>query len=65
MQREADEPTRITLDQVRAAANKYVRPGDSALILVGDLSKIEEGIRSLNLGDVVVLDVEGNVVAKP
>jgi zinc protease len=64
MQREAQEPTRITLDQVRAAANKYVRPGDAALILVGDLSKIEEGIRSLNLGEVVVLDVEGNVVAK-
>ncbi|HEY0593533.1 MAG TPA: hypothetical protein VGF40_17305, partial [Thermoanaerobaculia bacterium] len=60
LQREAEEPRRITLDQVRAAATKYVNPKDAALILVGDLAKIEAGVRSLNLGEVVVLDVEGN-----
>jgi zinc protease len=62
LQREAQEPTGITLAQVRAAAQKYVHPDDATLMLVGDLSKIEEGIRSLNLGEIVVLDVEGNVV---
>jgi len=62
LQREADEPTRISLDQVRAATKTYVRPGESTLILVGDRAKIEEGVRSLNLGDIVILDVEGNPV---
>ena len=31
------------------------------LLLVGDLSKIEAGIRKLNLGEIVVLDVEGRL----
>ncbi|MFN2442303.1 MAG: insulinase family protein, partial [Thermoanaerobaculia bacterium] len=62
LQREADEPTRISLDQVRAATKTYVRPGESTLILVGDRAKIEEGVRSLNLGDIVILDVEGNPI---
>jgi zinc protease len=62
LQREADEPTRISLDQVRAATKTYVRPAESTLILVGDRAKIEEGVRSLNLGDIVILDVEGNPI---
>jgi zinc protease len=62
LQREADEPTRISLDQVRAATKTYVRPAESTLILVGDRAKIEEGVRSLNLGEIVILDVEGNPI---
>jgi hypothetical protein len=35
------------------------------LLLVGDLSKIEAGIRALNLGEIVILDNEGRIVTKP
>ena len=36
----------------------------TSLLLVGDLSKIEAGIRELNLGEVVILDVEGRPVSR-
>jgi zinc protease len=47
---------------VNAAAAKYAQPSGAALLLVGDLSKIEAGIRKLNLGEIVRLDVEGRPV---
>jgi hypothetical protein len=33
-------------------------------LLVGDLSKIEAGVRELQLGEVVILDVEGRPAVK-
>lgn len=45
---------------VNAAAKKYAKPSGATLLLVGDLSKIESGVRELNLGGVVVLDAQGN-----
>ncbi|HZG50609.1 MAG TPA: insulinase family protein, partial [Pyrinomonadaceae bacterium] len=39
--------------QLGAAAKKFVRPGDLVWIVIGDLSKIETGIRELNLGEVI------------
>jgi len=40
-------------DQLNAAAKRVVRPEDVIWIVVGDLKKIEAGIRELNLGEVV------------
>lgn len=64
LQREVDVTSSTTMDQVMAASKKYVDPSKVSLLLVGDLGKIEQGVRSLNLGDVVVLDVEGKPVSK-
>lgn len=64
MQRETGEIERATLASVNAAAQKYATLGGATLLLVGDLSKIEAGVRELNLGEVVILDVEGKPVAK-
>jgi len=64
LQREPDELEKATLDSVNATAQKYSKPSGATLLLVGDLSKIENGVRELNLGEVVLLDVEGNPVAK-
>ncbi len=63
LQREPDELQKVTLDSVNSAAEKYANPSHAALLLVGDLSKIEAGVRSLNVGPVEVLDVEGRPVA--
>ncbi|HET7841225.1 MAG TPA: pitrilysin family protein, partial [Terriglobia bacterium] len=63
LQREPDELQKATLDSVNAAAKKYAAPGGATLLLVGDLSKIEAGVRQLNLGETVLLDVEGKPVA--
>jgi predicted Zn-dependent peptidase len=64
LQREPDELQKATLAAVNAAAQKYAQPSGATLLLVGDLSKIEAGVRELQLGEVVILDVEGKPVAK-
>jgi len=52
----------MTPAKLTSAAQKLVRPDALTWVIVGDLSKIEAGIRKLNLGDVKVLDADGNVV---
>lgn len=59
LQREVDELGKVTREAVNAAAEKYASPGQTSLLLVGDLSKIEAGIRDLHMAEVVVLDSEG------
>ncbi len=60
---EPEAVNRITLEQANAAAKKYATPREATYLLVGDRSKIEAGIRDLNLGEVVVLDEEGKSLA--
>jgi zinc protease len=64
LQRQVEEFQKATREAVNAAAEKYAAPGKVTLLLVGDLSKIEAGIRELNLGEVVILDAEGKPVRK-
>jgi predicted Zn-dependent peptidase len=49
-------------DAVRAAAKEVIHPDNFTWVIVGDLAKIEAGVRSLNLGEVKVIDAEGKVV---
>jgi zinc protease len=46
------------------AAKKFVRPGEVVWLIVGDLRKVENNIKSLALGDVVVLDTDGRVLTR-
>jgi hypothetical protein len=41
---------------VKAVAQKYIKPNQWTWLIVGDLKKIEEPIRKLNLGEVEILD---------
>ncbi|MES2128256.1 MAG: pitrilysin family protein [Pseudomonadota bacterium] len=41
--------------QLAAAAQKYVHPGEVVWVLIGDLRKIEKGVRELGWGEVTVL----------
>jgi predicted Zn-dependent peptidase len=47
-----DEPS---LEDVHAMAQKYIKPDQWTWLIVGDLSKIEEPVRNLNLGTVTIL----------
>jgi zinc protease len=47
---------------VMEMGKKYIDFNKSVIVVVGDLSKIEEGIRSLNWGKVVVVDEDGTVL---
>ena len=51
-----------TDEKVVAAAKEVIKPGQLTWIIVGDLSKIEQGIRALDLGEVKVMDADGKVV---
>jgi zinc protease len=62
LQSAADELQKTPLEAVNAAARKYAEPSGASLLLVGDLAKIEAGVRELNLGEIVKLDPEGKVV---
>lgn len=64
LQQETTELERATLASVNIAAKKYAVPGSTMLLLVGDRSKIEAGVRELKLGEIVILDVEGKPLGK-
>jgi zinc protease len=57
----ANEVRNLKLDQVNAAARKVIQPDKLVWLIVGDRSKIETGIRELNLGEIKILDVDGNL----
>jgi zinc protease len=48
----------VTQAQTTAAARKYIVPEKLAIVVVGDLSKIEKGIRDANFGPVKMLTVD-------
>jgi zinc protease len=45
-------------DEVHAAAEKYIVPDKMIVIIVGDRTKIEDGIKALNLGEINNLSIE-------
>src|SRR5579864_6933153 len=61
-----DTLTQKTLAQTPASANqiakRYILPKHLVWVVVGDMSKVEAGIRELNLGEVHKIDADGNPV---
>ncbi len=52
----------LTESQLADAAKKFVRPGEVVWIVVGDLKKIETGIRELGYGEVIKLNNDGEPI---
>lgn len=52
----------LTLEDIHKAASRVVKPDHLTWVIVGDRSKIEQGIKELNIGPIKYLDAEGNVV---
>ena len=50
----------MTLAEIQKAAVKVVQPDHLTWVIVGDRSKIEQGIRDLKFGPVQIIDSEGN-----
>jgi zinc protease len=50
---------------VEASARKYVTPETMLIVVVGDRSKIEKGIKALDLGSLTVLSIEDVLGKKP
>ncbi|HVS01374.1 MAG TPA: pitrilysin family protein [Thermoanaerobaculia bacterium] len=45
-----------------AAARRFIRPDELAWVILGDREQIEQGVRELGLGEVVLLDADGAVM---
>ena len=52
----------LTLEDMQKSALKIVQPDHLTWVIVGDRAKIEQGIRDLNIGNVQIIDSEGNSV---
>ncbi|HXW91703.1 MAG TPA: pitrilysin family protein [Terriglobales bacterium] len=52
----------LTPDSAEQIAKKYILPGHLVWVVVGDMAKVESGIRELNLGEVHKIDPDGNPV---
>jgi zinc protease len=52
----------LTPEQANNLARRLFLPGQLVWIVVGDMAKLEAGIRELNLGEVHRLDADGNPV---
>ena len=52
----------LTETDLSSAAKKFVRPDEVIWIIVGDMEKVEKGIRELGYGEVIKLDADGNVI---
>jgi len=52
----------LTPPTANETAKKYILPDHLVWVVVGDLSKVEGGIRELNLGEVHKIDADGNPV---
>jgi zinc protease len=52
----------LTPETANAVAKKFIQPDHLIWVVVGDLSKVEAGIRELNLGEIHKIDADGNAV---
>lgn len=52
----------LSLDDVKRATNKVIKPDRLVWVVVGDRSKIESGIRELNFGEIHFVDGDGNLI---
>ncbi len=52
----------VTPDAANEIAKKYIQPSHLIWLVVGDMSKVEAGIRELNIGEVHKIDADGNPV---
>ncbi len=52
----------LTLDEIRAEADRVLQPDRLIWVVVGDRARIEESIRELDLGPIRFLDADGNPV---
>jgi hypothetical protein len=53
---------RVTVEDLEQAARTHLRLNNMVLLVVGDASEQERGIRELDLGPVLRVDVEGKLL---
>lgn len=52
----------VTLADIQRVSSRYLDTGKMDVVVVGDLSKIKDGVTKLNLGPVILADVDGKPI---
>jgi zinc protease len=52
----------VTLEQIAEAANDFIKPDNLVWVVVGDRELIEPKIRELELGEIIHIDADGNLL---
>jgi predicted Zn-dependent peptidase len=52
----------ITQADVARVAQQYINPGSLAVVIVGDRKTIEQGLRSANVGPILIRDITGQPI---
>ena len=52
----------IKLENVQGAAESVLHPDKLTWLIVGDRMEIEDKIRAMNLGEVSIMNVDGNII---
>ena len=58
----ADNVRNLSLDQIIESADDVIKPDNLLWVVVGDREKIEPRIRELELGEIIHLDADGNLL---
>jgi zinc protease len=58
----ADNVRNISVEEVTQVADQMIKPQNMLWVVVGDRAKIESKIRELELGEITLLDRDGNIV---
>ena len=53
---------KVTLDEVKGAAKKYLDSSKMAVVFVGDLSVVRESVEKMNFGETVLCDTDGKKI---
>jgi zinc protease len=61
----ADKVKALGMDDIKGAATTVVHPGNLVWVVVGDREKTEPAVKKLNLGEVRLMDADGNVRTGP
>ena len=60
----ANQINSLELAGVQQAGSGVVKPENVVYVVVGDRAAIEPGLKALNLGEITLLDADGNPVPK-
>jgi len=53
------ELEKLTVADLKALAEKYIRAGEMQILVVGDKKEVGQGLSELDMGDVTELDIDG------
>ncbi len=52
----------LSLTNVQTAAGQYIIPQNLTWLIIGDKSKVLQGLKEMNWGEVIELDKSGNII---